>query len=288
MAPLNVNLPIDRIPGQGGHTTGHNLANEAVNRTAAAVDALAEPARTGRLSDALDVNTSAASLGQIVAVSLVADGRPSFDLVDPPEQVVPDPPDATGLTKGVARLLGGTADAPSVPWSAVTGRPAIPAVPGDIGAQPAGSYATSGDLTAGLAAKADTSALTAGLAAKSDLGHTHAGGSGVTSVNGASGVVVLTADSLTDGSTQVMMTSAERTKLAAVAPAATANSTDAALRDRATHTGAQAISTVTGLQAALDGKAAAVTTGAKLWVGTQAAYDAIVTKDATTLYAITG
>lgn len=36
---------------------------------------------------------------------------------------------------------------------------------------------------------------------------------------------------------------------------ATQNATDANLRDRATHTGAQAISTVTGLQAALDGKA---------------------------------
>jgi purine nucleosidase len=37
---------------------------------------------------------------------------------------------------------------------------------------------------------------------------------------------------------------------------ATVNSTDAALRDRSTHTGVQAVSTVTGLQAALDGKEA--------------------------------
>ena len=37
---------------------------------------------------------------------------------------------------------------------------------------------------------------------------------------------------------------------------ATSNATDAQLRDRATHTGAQAISTVTGLQAALDAKSA--------------------------------
>ena len=36
----------------------------------------------------------------------------------------------------------------------------------------------------------------------------------------------------------------------------TANATDADLRDRTTHTGAQAISTVTGLQTALDGKSA--------------------------------
>lgn len=49
-------------------------------------------------------------------------------------------------------------------------------------------------------------------------------------------------------------TAAEKTKLAGIATAATANATDAQLRDRATHTGAQAIATVTGLQAALDSK----------------------------------
>jgi hypothetical protein len=53
-----------------------------------------------------------------------------------------------------------------------------------------------------------------------------------------------------------LMSSADKTKLDGVATGATANATDAALRDRATHTGAQAISTVTGLQTALDGKAA--------------------------------
>ena len=50
---------------------------------------------------------------------------------------------------------------------------------------------------------------------------------------------------------------AEKSKLAAVAAGATANATNAELRDRATHTGEQAISTVTGLQSALDGKEAA-------------------------------
>lgn len=46
----------------------------------------------------------------------------------------------------------------------------------------------------------------------------------------------------------------DKIKLNGIATGATANSTDAQLRDRATHTGSQAISTVTGLQAALDGK----------------------------------
>lgn len=48
--------------------------------------------------------------------------------------------------------------------------------------------------------------------------------------------------------------SADKTKLDGIATGATANSTDAQLRDRATHTGTQAISTVSGLQTALDGK----------------------------------
>jgi hypothetical protein len=48
--------------------------------------------------------------------------------------------------------------------------------------------------------------------------------------------------------------SADKTKLDSIATGATANATDAQLRDRATHTGQQAISTVNGLQTALDGK----------------------------------
>lgn len=48
--------------------------------------------------------------------------------------------------------------------------------------------------------------------------------------------------------------SAMKTKLDGIATGATANATDAQLRDRSTHTGSQAISTVSGLQTALDGK----------------------------------
>ena len=51
------------------------------------------------------------------------------------------------------------------------------------------------------------------------------------------------------------MAAADKTKLDGVATGATANQTDAYLLDRANHTGSQAISTVTGLQTALDGKA---------------------------------
>lgn len=64
-------------------------------------------------------------------------------------------------------------------------------------------------------------------------------------------------DELAETSTAKIMTGAERTKLAGIATGATANATDAQLRDRSTHTGTQAISTITGLQAALDTEAAA-------------------------------
>ncbi|PPH13309.1 hypothetical protein C5C71_01810 [Rathayibacter sp. AY1C1] len=50
-------------------------------------------------------------------------------------------------------------------------------------------------------------------------------------------------------------TGAEKTKLAGIAAGATVNAADASLRDRTTHTGTQAVSTVVGLQAALDAKA---------------------------------
>lgn len=49
-----------------------------------------------------------------------------------------------------------------------------------------------------------------------------------------------------------LMLSADKTKLDGIVAGATKNATDAQLRDRSTHTGSQVISTVTGLQAALD------------------------------------
>lgn len=49
-----------------------------------------------------------------------------------------------------------------------------------------------------------------------------------------------------------IMTGAERTKLSGIATGATANDTDANLKNRANHTGSQPIASVTGLQDALD------------------------------------
>ncbi len=62
-------------------------------------------------------------------------------------------------------------------------------------------------------------------------------------------------------------TTGEKNKLAGIAAGATANSPDATLLARANHTGTQAISTVSGLQGALDGKEASLPAG-----GTTAQY----------------
>lgn len=51
-------------------------------------------------------------------------------------------------------------------------------------------------------------------------------------------------DNTSDGANRLAMLAAERSKLAGVSTGATANSTDAALRDRATHTGSQTSSTI--------------------------------------------
>jgi hypothetical protein len=66
------------------------------------------------------------------------------------------------------------------------------------------------------------------------------------------------------------MSAADKTKLDGVADGATANATNAQLRDRSTHTGTQAISTVSGLQTALDGKLATGGDGSAVTVATTA------------------
>src|SRR5690606_14766962 len=67
---------------------------------------------------------------------------------------------------------------------------------------------------------------------------------------GAGGAAHANATTSVDG----FMSAADKTKLNGVAAGATANATDAQLRARSSHTGTQAISTIAGLQAALDAK----------------------------------
>jgi len=64
-----------------------------------------------------------------------------------------------------------------------------------------------------------------------------------------------TLDDLDEGSTNKHFTATEKSKLSGVQAGATANASDAALVNRANHTGSQAISTISGLQTALNAKA---------------------------------
>jgi hypothetical protein len=143
-------------------------------------------------------------------------------------------------------------------YADLTGAPAIPADPADIGAQPAGDYATTTDLSSGLATKVDTS--------DTRLSDTRTPTDGsVTNAKVAAGAAIAlsklatdplaranhtgtqSADTLTDGTTNKAFLATERTKLTGIATGATANATDAQLRDRSTHTGTQAAATITGL-----------------------------------------
>ena len=58
-----------------------------------------------------------------------------------------------------------------------------------------------------------------------------------------------------NSSTNGLMSSVDKVKLNGISANATSNSTDAVLKERANHTGSQSISTVAGLQTALDSKA---------------------------------
>lgn len=66
--------------------------------------------------------------------------------------------------------------------------------------------------------------------------------------------ITLNQDEVLDGTTYKQYSATEKTKLAGIAIAATANSTDAQLRDRSTHTGTQTASTISDFSSAADAR----------------------------------
>lgn len=84
------------------------------------------------------------------------------------------------------------------------------------------------------------------------------GGGAVDSVNGLTGVVVLDQDEIPDGTTYKQYSQTEKTKLAGIATAATANSADATLLDRANHTGSQTASTISDFDTSADARATTI------------------------------
>ena len=87
------------------------------------------------------------------------------------------------------------------------------------------------------------------------------GGGAVDSVNGETGVVVLNQDEILDGTTYKQYSQTEKTKLAGIATAATANSADATLLARANHTGSQTASTISDFNTSADARIALATFG---------------------------
>jgi hypothetical protein len=85
------------------------------------------------------------------------------------------------------------------------------------------------------------------------------GGGAVSSVNSLTGAVVLTQDTVTDGTTYKQYSATEKTKLSGIASGATANDTDANLKARANHTGTQLASTISDFSTATDARITAAT-----------------------------
>lgn len=83
------------------------------------------------------------------------------------------------------------------------------------------------------------------------------GGAAIDVVGSGEVFITMLADDLASATYNGLMAASDKSKLDGIAAGATANATDAQLRARSSHTGTQAISTVSGLQAALDAKLAA-------------------------------
>ncbi len=117
---------------------------------------------------------------------------------------------------------------------------------GGSGNKPAiGQYVGASGLTSVLADAVDV---------RGAAGAGGGGGGAVSSVNTQTGAVVLTQDNIADGTTAKQFTATEKTKLSGVASGATANDTDANLKNRANHTGTQTASTISDFSTAADAR----------------------------------
>jgi hypothetical protein len=179
-----------------------------------------------------------------------------------------------GLSAWNSLSYSGGGGGGSVAWADVTGKPstfppsAHTHIIADVtglqaaldGKQASGSYS----LTGHTHIIADVTGLQAALDGKqaagsySLTGHTHiiADVTGLqTALDGKQPLATV----LTN--TTAAFTTAQETKLSGIATGATANATDASLRDRATHTGTQAAATITGLATVATSGSAADLTG---------------------------
>jgi hypothetical protein len=103
-----------------------------------------------------------------------------------------------------------------------------------------------------------------------EINSSSGGGTGaVDSVNGLTGTVILNQDNILDGTTNKQYSSTEKTKLAGIATGATANDTDANLKNRANHTGTQIASTISDFDTEVSNNSSVVANTAKVGVTTE-------------------
>jgi hypothetical protein len=96
--------------------------------------------------------------------------------------------------------------------------------------------------TSDKALAGDTTTITAAQIEK--LGHITGDSQGLTAITVKSGSTVISSDEVSQGATNLFLTSDEQTKLEGIDENATANDTDANLKNRSNHTGTQLASTI--------------------------------------------
>ena len=206
------------------------------------------------------VNTVTSVAGKTGAVTIVAGDVSGLGALATKSAVAVGDVTATGTPSGTTYLRGDGS------WS-------VPPAGGGGGSSAwgaiSGTLSDQTDLQTALNAKANTAALaavaTAGtyasLTGKPTLGTAAAANTGdfATAAQGTkadTAVQPATMSSALAGKVDAIAgkglstedyTTADKSKLAGVAAGATANATDAQLRDRSTHTGTQAVATITGL-----------------------------------------
>ncbi len=151
---------------------------------------------------------------------------------------------------------GGSSPGGSVAWADVTGKPATfpPDAHGHSDVVAAGA---SGFMSGSDKSKLDGIAPGAQVNVATDLAYT-ASTRALTSSTGTDVTLPLV------GADPGLMSAADKTKLDGVATGATANSSDASLRDRATHTGTQTASTISDFATAVAATAAVTANTAKV------------------------